>query len=72
MPTTLPGAQVTTGLPPLVKGSFPGGSVTKAPVPASWDDIRLVSAAVFAELDHGGKEAADAFLAWIEARRAAR
>ncbi len=38
-------------------------------VPASWDTVENVSAAVFALLRKEGKPAADALLAWIEARR---
>lgn len=67
MPTDLPGKQVDDNLPPLAQ---PGGG--RATVPASWDDINLVAAAVFDVLKREGKPAADALLAWIKDRRAAK
>ncbi len=63
----LPGTQIDENLPPLAK---PGGS--RAPVPASWDDINNVAKAVFDTLRVEGKPAADALLLWIKARRAAQ
>lgn len=62
----LPGKDVDVNLPPLAQ---PGGG--RGTVPASWDDIALVSKAVFDVLKEQGKPAADALLAWIKERRAA-
>lgn len=68
MPTTLPGSQATDNVPPL-PNTVP--DTVRPIVPASWDDIRLISSAVFEELALRGKPAADALMAWIQARRAA-
>ena len=63
----LPGKQVDVNLPPLAQ---PGGG--HGTVPASWDDIALISKAVFDVLRNEGKPAADALLTWIKDRRAAK
>lgn len=63
----LPGQDIDVNLPPLAQ---PGGG-PPGTVPASWDDIALVSKAVFDVLKEQGKPAADALLAWIKERRAA-
>lgn len=63
----LHGKQIDNQLPAL---ALPNGS--RAAVPASWDDIANVSRAVFDVLQTQGKPAADALLAWIKERRAAK
>lgn len=67
MPTNLPGQQVDTNLPPLAQ---PGGGHT--PVPDEWNQFSFVAKAVFDVLATEGKPAADALLAWVKERRAAK
>ena len=63
MATTLPGAQVAN--PP----ALPNVTGPRAVVPASWSDATNIMRQVLDVLEREGKPAADALLAWINARR---
>lgn len=63
---TLPGANVTTNVPPLPNTT---PDVVHPIVPASWDDFGRTAAVVFEYVQKGGKPAADKLIAWLNKER---